>query len=66
MGYTYLMGKNGFEELVDYTVEQIENLLTSIKIVSINGGSAEKNYKIRKDDKAIIIVEMPQMKNKNM
>jgi hypothetical protein len=63
MGNTYIMKKNGFGGLVGYTVGQIENLLTSIKIVSINGGSAETNYKIQEDDKAIIAVETPQKKN---
>ena len=58
----YQMEKSGFTELVGYTVKQIENLLTSIKILSINGASAEENYKIRENDKAIIAVEIPRMK----
>ncbi len=56
----YQMEKT-FEELVNYTVGQIEEL-TSIKIVSINGISVEKDYKIKKNDKAIITLEMPQKK----
>ncbi|TRZ55044.1 hypothetical protein D4Q76_01155 [archaeon] len=58
----YQMEKNGFAEFVGYTVGQVENLLP-IKIVSINGSSAKKDYKIQEKDKAIIAVEMPQKKN---
>ncbi len=60
---SYLMGKNGFEELADYTVGQIEGLLTPIKIVYINGNPAQQNYRLKRSDKAIIAVEMPQKKN---
>lgn len=58
----YQMEKT-FEGLIGYTVERIEELLTSIKIVAINGASAERNYTIREGDKATIAVEILKKKN---
>ncbi len=62
MRQIYQMEKNGFNELAGYTVKQVEKLLTSIKIVNINGKPAQQYYKLQIDDKAKIAVEMPQIK----
>lgn len=63
MDEVYQFTKEGFEFLAGYTVKDAESLLSSIKIVSINGKTAEPNYVIQEKDKIIFEAKKSQKRN---